>query len=126
MFKFNKILILSLMTCFNSIFSYDVKEYEKLILRISEDPVYQTDFSENLDYLLSLDSNYFDYQLEDDFICDVSDANKTPTSVHGLRPSDIKVVAALGDSITAAFGARAHTPLGLLIENRGNFFIQQT
>jgi phospholipase B1 len=28
-----------------------------------------------------------------------------PTSVHDLRPDDIKVVMALGDSLTAAFGA---------------------
>ena len=31
--------------------------------------------------------------------------NKTSTSVHALHPQDIKVVLAMGDSVTAAFGA---------------------
>lgn len=31
--------------------------------------------------------------------------NKTSTSVHSLHPQDIKVVMAMGDSVTAAFGA---------------------
>merc|ERR1711931_213572 len=46
----------------------------------------------------------------------------TPTSVHALRPSDVEVVAAIGDSLTAANGALAKTPLGLLTEYRGRAF----
>jgi len=46
----------------------------------------------------------------------------TPTSVHALRPSDVQVVAAIGDSLTAANGALALTPLGLLTEYRGRAF----
>merc|ERR1711931_105390 len=45
-----------------------------------------------------------------------------PTSVHALRPSDVSVVAAIGDSLTAANGALAKTPLGLLTEYRGRAF----
>ena len=41
-----------------------------------------------------------------------------PTSVHKLRPVDVDVVAAIGDSLTAANGALAATPLGLLTEYR--------
>ncbi|XP_068135752.1 phospholipase B1, membrane-associated-like isoform X2 [Hyperolius riggenbachi] len=47
----------------------------------------------------------------------ISDA--VPTSVHKLRPGDVRVVAALGDSLTAAFGARATSLLDLAIEWRG-------
>jgi len=43
----------------------------------------------------------------------------TPTSVHKLRPGDIKVIAAMGDSLTAGFGMLAKTPLQLLTEWRG-------
>ncbi|KAI9199456.1 SGNH hydrolase-type esterase domain-containing protein [Polychytrium aggregatum] len=52
-----------------------------------------------------------------------------PSSVHDLRPDDIRVVAALGDSITAGFGAKGRTsksPISLktIYENRGvSFFI---
>jgi len=45
-----------------------------------------------------------------------------PTSVHKLRPADVDVVAAIGDSLTAANGALALTPLGLLTEYRGRAF----
>ena len=34
------------------------------------------------------------------FPCTVESSPSVPTSVHALRPSDIKVVAALGDSVT--------------------------
>jgi predicted lipid-binding transport protein (Tim44 family) len=36
-------------------------------------------------------------------------ADRVPTSVHRLRPQDIKVIAAMGDSITSANGAMANT-----------------
>lgn len=42
-----------------------------------------------------------------------------PTSVHQLRPGDIDVIAAVGDSLTAANGAKASTILGLITEYRG-------
>ncbi|XP_032830012.2 phospholipase B1, membrane-associated-like isoform X2 [Petromyzon marinus] len=45
-----------------------------------------------------------------------------PTSVHSLRPSDIKVVAALGDSITAGFGMQSTGILTLLKEHRERAF----
>ncbi|XP_057598711.1 phospholipase B1, membrane-associated isoform X2 [Hippopotamus amphibius kiboko] len=42
-----------------------------------------------------------------DFLCtEWKPSNSVPTSVHELRPADIKVVAALGDSLTTAVGAR--------------------
>jgi len=41
-----------------------------------------------------------------------------PTSVHRLRPGDVKVIAALGDSLTAGRGAR-NGVLGLLADYRG-------
>jgi phospholipase B1 len=46
-------------------------------------------------------------------------SSEVPTSVHALRPGDIQCVAAIGDSLTAAMGAHAHTPLGIYGESRG-------
>nr|XP_040016080.1 phospholipase B1, membrane-associated-like isoform X1 [Gasterosteus aculeatus aculeatus] len=43
-----------------------------------------------------------------DFSCaDIAPSDTVPTSVHKLRPADIKVVGALGDSSTAGTGAKA-------------------
>lgn len=44
------------------------------------------------------------------------------TTVHNLLPSDIKVVSAIGDSLTAGNGALAKTAFGLLIQYRGRSF----
>ena len=56
------------------------------------------------------------------FPCTVHTSATNPTSVHELRPSDIKVVAAMGDSITAAFGAQATSLSDLYGEWRGSSF----
>ncbi|KAK2826410.1 hypothetical protein Q5P01_020624 [Channa striata] len=55
-----------------------------------------------------------------DFSCvDISPSNSVPTSAHRLRPADVQVVAALGDSITAGFGAKSKNLLQLKTEYRG-------
>lgn len=54
------------------------------------------------------------------FNCTVISASPSiPTSVHKLRPGDIKVIAAMGDSLTAGFGMLAKNPVQLLTEWRG-------
>ncbi|XP_032071945.1 phospholipase B1, membrane-associated [Thamnophis elegans] len=52
---------------------------------------------------------------------DRSPSNTVPESVHNLRPGDIKVIGALGDSLTSAVGAGAspNNLIELLIEYRG-------
>nr|XP_054604128.1 phospholipase B1, membrane-associated [Nothobranchius furzeri] len=55
-----------------------------------------------------------------DFSCKNLDPSDTqPTSVHKLRPSDIQVVAALGDSITAGTGAKSRNLLELNRDYKG-------
>lgn len=46
-------------------------------------------------------------------------AERRAASVHELMPQDIAAVGALGDSITAGFGARASSLIDLVIESRG-------
>ncbi|XP_020298546.1 phospholipase B1, membrane-associated-like, partial [Pseudomyrmex gracilis] len=55
------------------------------------------------------------------FPCDVTNGRSpnVPNSVHKLRPGDIDVIAAMGDSLTAAAGALATSIVHILIENRG-------
>ncbi|XP_033847318.1 phospholipase B1, membrane-associated-like [Periophthalmus magnuspinnatus] len=55
-----------------------------------------------------------------DFSCvDLAPSNPVPTSVHKLRPADIKVVAALGDSATAGVAAKANNLFELSKQYRG-------
>lgn len=54
------------------------------------------------------------------FHCDpLAKSATNPTSVHALRPGDIKVIGAMGDSLTAGTGISARWILEELIENRG-------
>ncbi|XP_053344804.1 phospholipase B1, membrane-associated-like [Clarias gariepinus] len=53
------------------------------------------------------------------FLCpDTSPSPSVPTSVEEVKAADIKVIAALGDSLTTAIGANATTVLGIPIEFR--------
>nr|XP_019590876.1 PREDICTED: phospholipase B1, membrane-associated isoform X2 [Rhinolophus sinicus] len=55
-----------------------------------------------------------------DFLCmEWNPSNSVPTSVHELRPADIKVVAALGDALTVAVGARPSNSSDILMSWRG-------
>ncbi|KAM6912234.1 phospholipase B1, membrane-associated [Xenentodon cancila] len=55
-----------------------------------------------------------------DFSCvNTAPSSSVPTSAHRVRPADIKVVAALGDSLTTAFGAKAKNLLQLRTEYTG-------
>ncbi|XP_006880749.1 PREDICTED: phospholipase B1, membrane-associated [Elephantulus edwardii] len=55
-----------------------------------------------------------------DFLCaGWNPSNSVPTSVHELQPADIKVVAALGDALTTAVGARPSNSSDLLLPWRG-------
>ncbi|XP_018342726.1 PREDICTED: phospholipase B1, membrane-associated-like, partial [Trachymyrmex septentrionalis] len=55
------------------------------------------------------------------FPCNVTDSRspEVPESVHKLRPGDIDVIAAMGDSLTAGAGIFADNVLQVAIENRG-------
>ena len=50
--------------------------------------------------------------------CPAISKHEAPTTVHRLTPSDIKIVAALGDSITTGFGARSKSLVDLFVEFR--------
>ncbi|XP_069370810.1 phospholipase B1, membrane-associated-like [Paralichthys olivaceus] len=55
-----------------------------------------------------------------DFSCvDLVPSDTIPTSVHKLRPADIMVVAALGDSLTVGTGAKAKSYFNLKNEYKG-------
>lgn len=63
------------------------------------------------------------FNVSQPFFCDVAGPGErskvVPTSVHRLTPGDIDLVAAIGDSLTAANGAFAIDSLQTLLEGRG-------
>jgi phospholipase B1 len=107
--------------------AFDIDTYKNVVLELSSNPLYRQDFKSHLDYLLKLEPDYFEYTpfnragLNFTFDCKVDSMRSTtvPSSVHALRPGDVKVVGAMGDSITAALGANARTIPGILFEFRG-------
>ncbi|KAF7690291.1 phospholipase B1, membrane-associated-like [Silurus meridionalis] len=50
---------------------------------------------------------------------DLSPSNTIPTSVHALRPADIRVVGAVGDSLTAGNGVASTNLVDVLTQYRG-------
>lgn len=56
-----------------------------------------------------------------EFPCDVrlGKSSEIPTSVHRLRPGDIQVIGAIGDSLTTASGALSYRLGHMFTENRG-------
>jgi hypothetical protein len=104
---------------------YDLDNYKRVLTQLSRDPAYRADFKNHVEYLLGQEPDYFEYtpfkQTNFTFDCDVDSMTSpsVPSSVHELRPGDIKVVGAMGDSITAALGAAARTIPGLIFEFRG-------
>ncbi|XP_072188552.1 phospholipase B1, membrane-associated [Excalfactoria chinensis] len=50
---------------------------------------------------------------------DRSPSSPSPTSVHSLRPADVKIIAALGDSLTAGTGIASYSLMDLATQFRG-------
>jgi phospholipase B1, membrane-associated len=88
------------------------------------DPKYAVDFSEHQQLVKQLEPNYYNYSSSRNnfFKCRVRKSECVPDSVHRLRPSDIKIVAALGDSLTAGFATDAQNLFQLVLESRGRPF----
>lgn len=80
-------------------------------------------FSRGLE--LNIKNNRVQQQFSNDtkFFCDVNGpgarSKVPPKSVHMLRPGDIDVIGAIGDSLTAGNGAFALNVLQVLLEGRG-------
>ncbi len=112
---------LFLITLNKTSFAFNYAVYNSFINQINFNPNMHEDFDFNMKRILEIEPNYFKYtpfkgrnfwQCGDDF----THQNITSTSVHRLRPRDIKVVSAIGDSLTAALGSSANSIIGLLFE----------
>lgn len=87
--------------------AFNATEYEEFILEMSEDPLFIAEFAKFLKETLEIDPNFLNYSpfgnnSNYQFQCEKDSDPTVPTSVNRLRPQDIKVVGAIGDSLTAA------------------------
>lgn len=88
---------------------------------LSESSHFKAAYEKNLNNLIKQDASYINFTHRVTFDCDLSyNDNRTEVTVHTLRPSDIKLVGAIGDSLTAALGARATLLPEMLTEYRGS------
>lgn len=59
----------------------------------------------------------------EEFFCDINGPGRrsdiVPESVHRLRPGDIDVIGAIGDSLTAGNGGMATNLMHIAVENKG-------
>ena len=64
------------------------------------------------------------FSRSENFFCDTNGMRSpvVPTSVHELRPGDIDIIGAIGDSLTAGNGAMATHMLEIMTENKGVSF----
>jgi len=102
----------------------NIKDYTEFVLKMSTNQTFTNSMARHIKSLLKDEPNYYDYSpFRNDasykFSCKIEKSAKVPATVHELRPADIKVVAGMGDSLTAALAGQAKTPIGILYEYRG-------
>lgn len=115
-------IAISILCLIHTSTSFNVKLFKKVVKKMSKDLYFQKDFIDNVINILEREPYYYDWTPFSNnytFDCDYSQSYPPATSVHRLRPNDIRVVAALGDSLTAGLGSIAKNVDGLSIEYRG-------
>ncbi|XP_065358720.1 phospholipase B1, membrane-associated [Calliphora vicina] len=82
---------------------------------------YYRDFKTNYKYMVDEGKVQRPINPNIPFPCDLNNTRSltTPTSVHSLRPGDIDIIGALGDSITAGTAMMSKNVLQIFIEFRG-------
>lgn len=104
----------------NHVASFNMTDYLMAVEKLALDKDFMTEYTKWTMELLS-DPDYLYGSSGAPFPCSTKEMRsaEVPTSVHRLKPGDIDCVGAMGDSLTAAMGAHALTPVGVLLENRG-------
>ena len=101
--------------------AFDAENYTAYIEELTHDEKFLEEYTKWSSKLFS-QPDYLYGNPHGQFPCSIdksNDNNNIPTSVHTLRPSDIKCIGAIGDSFTTGLGAHAITPIDLLFEDRG-------
>jgi hypothetical protein len=101
--------------------AFDVKNYTAYIDELMQDEKFVDEYAK-WSFKLFSQPDYLYGDLNKTFPCPVTKDSIVPTSIHTLRPTDVKCIGAIGDSLTAGLGAHAITPIGLYFENRGLIF----
>lgn len=112
-----RILWLLISVIFWQIAVGDYARYAEFVRQQAKNETFVRLFEKHLQQFKDTSKNL---QASATFHCQSLPQPKTKTtSVHRLTPMDVKVIAAMGDSITAGTGIEADTVLGLLKQDRG-------
>ena len=116
-----KFIVVTLFSCLFFIgknHALDAENYTAYIDELGQNEKFLEEYAK-WSFKLFSQPDYLYGSPRDSFPCPITKDSNVPTSVHALRPSDIKCIGAIGDSLTAGLGAQAVTPVGLLLEHRG-------
>jgi hypothetical protein len=111
---------------FNENLALDAENYTAYIEELNHNDKFLEEYSK-WSFKLFSQPDYLYGTPHAQFPCSIESStgnSNIPTSVHALRPGDVKCVGAIGDSFTAGLGAHAITPIGLLSENRGEIILR--
>jgi hypothetical protein len=119
-------LVFLALVCFTFLLSenlaLEINNYTAYIEELMQDEKFLDEYA-RWSFQLFSQPDYLYGDLNKTFPCQDTKDSSAPTSVHSLRPSNVKCVGAMGDSLTAGLGAHAITPIGLFFENRGLSFL---
>ena len=115
------VVVLVSLSLMGDVLSLDADDYVRSIGELSFNTTFLLEFEKRTLELFA-DPEYLHGKKDNHFPCSLQpnvDRLSPPEDVHHLTPKDIQCVAAIGDSLTAALGAHAATPIGLVTEYRG-------
>ncbi|CAF0768007.1 unnamed protein product [Rotaria sordida] len=118
MIKFILVTVVFFLFIINKNCALDADNYTSYIEELSQDEKFLEEYAA-WSFKLFSQPDYLYGKPHEVFPCPIIKDPTVPTSVHKLRPSDIKCIGAIGDSLTAGLGAHALTPVGLVLEYRG-------
>ncbi|CAF3422780.1 unnamed protein product [Rotaria sp. Silwood1] len=99
-------------------YALEADNYTNSIEELSQDEKFLEEYAA-WSFKLFSQPDYLYGSPHQNFPCPIPKDSHVPKTIHELRPSDVKCVGAIGDSLTAGLGAQAVTPVGLLLEYRG-------
>lgn len=100
------------------------KQYESFVRSVATNSYIQEAWPDHLTQFQETNPAHFGVfpKFWPEYCPPVPEPKEHGTNVHNLLPGDIKLVAGMGDSLTAGNGALAKTAFGLLIQYRGRSF----
>ncbi len=100
---------------FKELIGSEKSDYLNVVFRVNFFPNSRLEYKKHMNRILTIDKAYYNVKSLE-INCSISKLKHPAKTVHELKPNDIKIIAALGDSITTAAAARAEKARNLVLE----------